>query len=283
MKDWFWIVLILWVGQASADTVKDLTALGLSETKAQTILQRWADRHPNQSPESFVQVIQAATQNGAPVDLITDKAAEGLAKGVPPQRLINALTMWGKNLGQAAQTVRELRQSMAPGDVSDQEAILRVSVLQRTQKDKNWLDDLKTEAQKNKIDLQKFLNVGEAVGHLTNRLGLKKKEAEQLGILWMKENMSTGDIGKHIRAIEIGQNKMPIVQASRLVVENAMGGMSPDDILSNIQAAKEDNNRASRDNPSANNRVGNTNKENGRPESAGSAKEKENNGKGPNK
>lgn len=270
MKYRLWVIIILWAGQAIAANVNDLTELGLPETTAQTLLQRWAERHPNQTPDELIAVLQDATKRGAPIDLIADKTSEGLAKGIPAQRLLSALTMWGENLGRASQIVKELRQNLKPSDISEQEAVLRVSVLQRTQKDEKWLEDLKIEAQKNHADLQKFLNVGEAVGHLTHRLGLKKKETEQLGALWMKETVSTDDIGKHIRAIEIGRDKMPVVQASRIVVENAMGGMSPDAILNSIQDRQTGNEKRDlRDNPSV--------------EKEPKDKEKSNNGKNPNK
>lgn len=239
MKRWICILTLLAAVPIRADDARVVKPLSLPEDQARTVLERWAERHPDSPPEPLIEAIRRASAAGAPAELVADKAVEGLAKGVPPQRLFRVLDTWGRDLGRAAQTVREIRRPDAVDDIPEREAILRMSVIQRLQHSGAWLDGLKEAAQSSQADLRDFLNVGEAMGHLTGRLGLQSEAASQLGAEWLRHHASGGDIGKHLRAIEAGRDAMPVGQATRMVVDQIRGGASPDDILKAVQVTRE--------------------------------------------
>ena len=93
-------IFFCWVGQASAATkvnvaVRQLVAWGVDETTARSVVERWVQRDAAGDPRALLQVFQRAMKDGAPVDLVVDKAAEGLAKGVFGPRLLSFLDDWG--------------------------------------------------------------------------------------------------------------------------------------------------------------------------------------------
>lgn len=237
-------VLFLWGGQAAAGdahvdaVVQQLTSLGVKETTVRLVVERWMERDTNRDPRPLLQTLQRASESGAPVDLMLDKTAEGLAKGVSVDRLLRALDDWGKNLGQAARLSRVIRDDLKSEGISERETVLRLGILQRLRKDDGWLRRLEGEAKQNQVNLQGFLQVSEAVGHLSGSLGLNEKQADDLGALWMKRRMSPNEVSKLVRVIEKGQPEMSVSEAVRVVTESVLRGTSPEDVLSHIEKTR---------------------------------------------
>ena len=244
LRSLIFAVLFLWGGQASGDAhadavVQQLVSLGVKETTARSVVERWMERNSNRDPRPLLQTLQRASESGAPVDMMLDKTAEGLAKGASGDLLLRALDNWGKNLGQAARLARVIRSDLKSEGVSERETILRLGILQRLRKDEGWLRRLEQEAKQNQVNLQGFLQVSEAVGHLSGRLGLDEKEADDLGALWMKKRTPPSEVNKLVRVIEKGQPEMSVSEAVRVVTESVVRGASPEDVLSHIEKTKE--------------------------------------------
>jgi len=172
---------------------------------------------------------------GAPVDLVVGKAAEGLAKGIPEGRLLFALEAWSQQLAEAARSAAKLRRELKGEGINEREAILRLSVLQRLARGGVWLASLEAEARANETDLRGFLRVGEAVGHLTSKLGMDRHDAESIGRLMMRKQVPHQDVGKLVRAIELSRERSSLAEAAETIREKILLGVSPDDVL---QAAR---------------------------------------------
>lgn len=218
--------------------VERLVALGAPEKVAQSVVGHWVERDEQVDPGALIAVVQGAAEAGAPVELVLDKATEGLAKGVPRDRLLRVLEDWGKDLGQAAQLAQVLRRELDPGGVSERETVLRLGILQRTRKDSGWLLRLEEKARRKQVDVPGFLRIGEAVGQLA-RLGLEEREAEELGVLWMERGVPAREVGKFVRAIEVGRDWMPVSQAAKSVTEGMLQGRSSDEILGGMEKERE--------------------------------------------
>lgn len=233
-------ILFLGSGKAAADphvdaAVQQLVSLGVKAPTARSVVERWVERDANRDPRPLLQTIRRASENQAPVDLLLDKTAEGLAKGVSGDRLLRALDDWGKNLGQAARLARVLRSDLNSEGVSERETILRLGILQRLRKDDGWLRRLEEEAKQNEVNLHGFLQVSEAVSYLSGRLGLDEKEADDLGALWMKKRMPPNEVYRLVRALEKGRPEVSVSDAVRAVTESVLRGSPPEDALTHIE------------------------------------------------
>lgn len=240
-----WVVALLlwWAGLAAGAVnarraVKQLVESGVQEAEARLVIEQWFERDGQADPKALIDVIRRASAGGAPVDLVVDKALEGLAKGVAGERLVRVLDGWGANLGQAAQLLQSIREEVDPAGISEQEAILRLGILLQGRKDGSWLLQLRQEARKNKVDLPGLLRIGEAVNHLT-KLGLEEKAAEDLGTEWMKEGVPSKEVGKLVRAIEVGREWLSPSQAAKEVTEGRLRGMSSDEVLRGMERERE--------------------------------------------
>lgn len=240
---WVAALLLSWAGLATGavnahKAVKQLVASGVQEPDARLVVEQWVEKDGQADPEALVEVVRRASAAGAPVDLVVDKALEGLAKGVMGERLLRVLDDWGADLGQAAQLFQGIREEIDSAGISEQEAILRLGILQQGRKDGSWLLQLRQEARQNKVDLPGLLRIGEAVNHLA-KLGLEEQAAEDLGTAWMKEGVPSKEVGKLVRAIEVGREWMSPSQAAKEVSEGMSRGMSSDDLLRGMERERE--------------------------------------------
>ncbi|GEM_PF-6217478 len=237
-------ILFLWGGHAWGDprvdaAVRQLVSLGVKETTARSIVERWVERDTRRDPRPLLQTLQRSSENGAPVDLMLDKTAEGLAKGVSGDHLLRVLDGLGKSLGQAARLARVIRDDLNSEGITERETILRLGILQRLRKDDGWLRRLEEEAKQHEVNLHGFLQVSEAIGHLTGRLGLREKEADDLGALWMQKRTPPNEVNRLVRAIERGQKETSISEAARAVTESVLRGTPLEDALSRAEKAQE--------------------------------------------
>jgi hypothetical protein len=210
--------------------VRALVNLGVNAEVARQVVRRWNARKPER-PEALVVLIERSAQAGAPVDLVVDKAAEGLAKGVPERSLVAAIETWGAHYAEAAHTAARLRKELQSEGVGEREAVLQLSVLQRLERDGAWLSRLGAEAKASKTDLRAFLGVAGAVGHLTSKLGLDRSEAEDLGRAMMRHQVAREDIAKYVQAIEVSRERSTIAEAAQSIREKILRGVSPEDAL----------------------------------------------------
>ena len=219
---------------AAADEALDrLLDLGADETAAGSLMARWPEAD---GTEALVAALAAAVEAGAPVDLMLDKAAEGLAKNVPPARLLPALRRWGGELAAAATLARQLHEELDPGSLSERETVLRLHLLRRTQPDSDWIARLRAGAVDGGVEIRTLLGVGEAVARL-QRLGLSQEEAVDVGYTWLASGVRVGAVATLVRAIEVGGDGMPVAEAARQVTERAIEGWSADEVLAHMDRA----------------------------------------------
>lgn len=210
-----------------------LVEAGLSEETARTLVERWQETE-SANLEELVERVRDASGRGAPVDLVADKALEGLAKRVPPPRLLDALDHWSDGLARAAAMASELRGEFEPKGITEREATLRLSVLARRPEGMEWVERLRTEARNQGADLPRLLRVGEAMEQLA-RVGLEAEEAGILGSLWLDRDLQPGEIGRFVRVIQRGGQAVPAVRMVQQISEGLQRQQSSAEILEALE------------------------------------------------
>ena len=238
MTRWLALVLLLALpAAAGAEAAQQrLAELGLDGGTARDVLSRWEAAHGDEATTALLAVFEEAADADAPLDLVADKVAEGLAKQVPIPRLLPALAQWSQELGTAAALARDLRLDFDAGDLSERETVLRVQLLRRMQPTQDWLTELRAGAAGSDVTVRAFLGIGEAVGRLTV-LGVPPSAAAEHGRRWLQQGVSPREAGILVQAVERGAAAMPAAAAAREVTERALSGVPPDDVLAAMDDA----------------------------------------------
>lgn len=230
------LMVALLATPARADEAVDrLIEAGVSEAPAQHLVERWGEAHPD-GIEELVAILVAAIAAEAPPDLVVDKAAEGLAKGIPAARLLPALTAWSEQIAQAAGLAAVLQEELEPGGMTRRGIVLRLHLLQRARDDDAWLNRLRQDARRTGANIADLLAVGESVGQLT-RLGLSEGEAEDLGRRWLDSGVDAIAAPSLLRAIETARDAMPLAAAAEHVTERTGEGWTADEVLLEVNTA----------------------------------------------
>lgn len=173
--------------------IEQLQALGVPAETGRQLLQRWQAVAEGPPADSLVSVIAGAVRRQAPVDLITDKIAEGLAKGVTPTQLLPAVDRWGRELSLASEVAQRLHTRLEPGDVTLRETVLRVHLLRRGQGTDTWLRQLFAQATESDPDVGTFLDVSEAVMQLQEN-GIETEQAVHTGQRWLAAGVPASQV-----------------------------------------------------------------------------------------
>ena len=244
MKSVCWVVavLLLGFGQSSGSeharqAAERLVSLGIAEAAARALMERWIGTEADEDPEALVAVLERASEVGAPVGLVANKAAEGLAKSMPRGRLLEFLGDFGVRLAQAARMARAFQDTLGRLDVPEDEAVLRLWALQRTREDDGWLRRMASEGPTRRAGLREFLRICEAIDDV-RELGMEEKKAEDLGILWLQEHMKPDDVGTVLRAIRARQAWLEVSEAASMATDCVLQGMSTREVLKSMQEGR---------------------------------------------
>ena len=236
--------LSLSLSPVAADTViaaaaEDLVKLGVDREAAVHLLDSWVAVAGAPPADSLVQAIAGALRFQAPVDLIIDKTSEGLAKQIPPHRLLPALDRWGRELSQACEIAARLHKRFDAGRVSVRETVLRVHLLRRSRADGVWLRRLFASALESEPSVGGFLRASEAVAHLRH-LGLSDDEAVSVGQHFLAAGVSAGDMDDLLRVIEVAGEGLPLAEAARQVSERVTEGWTAEEVMTHTGSAVPD-------------------------------------------
>lgn len=216
-----------------AGLLERLVERGAEEAATRDLFARWPESPDAPGLEALVLAVEEAVAGQAPIDLVLDKAAEGLAKGVAPAVLLSALARWSADLGEAARMAQDLRAQLDADGVTERETVLRIHLLQQSAPDGSRLQRLHSAASEADAGVRQFLEVSEAVGRLAG-FGLAEDEAVAVGQRWLASHVDAHDVATLLRAVEVGGDRMPIAQAAAQVTERAATGWSADEVLAHM-------------------------------------------------
>lgn len=215
------------------DAIEALDNAGVPKETARALVGRWQAAEGG-STEGLVELVRKAGENGAPVDLVADKALEGLAKRVPPSRLLDVLERWSAQMARSGRMARELRHELEPRGITEREAALRLSILARTAGGTEMVERLRQKARERGADLPRLLRVGEAMDQLAE-IGVEPEEALELGSLWLNANLQLADIGRFVRAIENGAEIMSANEVAKRVTRELQHEQDADGVLEELE------------------------------------------------
>ncbi len=220
---------------AEAEAAEEaLTELGVAPAAARQLIERWQALAAAPSVDSLVQAMTDVVQRRrAPVDLVVDKVEEGLAKQVPPRRLLSALDPWGRELSQSSEVALRLHRRFDPGSVTLRETVLRIQLLRRGGDADAWLRELFLSARDGDADVGTFLRVSEAAAQLRDR-GLQEALANRAGQRWLTAGIRAGDVDDFLRAIDEVARDTTLAAAAEWVTDRVVRGWSASTVAEQI-------------------------------------------------
>lgn len=212
-----------------AGAVDRVVGLGIDRQQAEALVVRWANEGGGHNVMPLVNVLEQASTRGAPIDLVINKTAEGLAKQLPQDSLLVFLEVYSKELAHAVKVVRSFGEEAENSD-PEKEMILRFWALHRT-KPNSWMDFLALEARKNHTTLTEYLRVCKTVGQLS-QLGIQEQKAQSLGVLWLEQRLKSEQLNMLLKIVRMRKSSTgDVLKAVERATEDFLKGMSPGEVL----------------------------------------------------